>query len=721
MQQKQWRSRAALASVTNQIEHFLEQSGFDRAPWLAVGFGVGIALWFRLDNRWDWLGLIALCLGAALLAMVAMQRDGRWPFMRQAIMAMAAMIAAGCATVWAKSALVGTPPIAHAMAPVLIGKVLERQNQPAESRIRLVLATREPHTGEAIRVRVHVPMPQDRPGISEGAIVRLRARLMPPNPPKLPGGYDFARTAWFEGIAATGTVLGPVEVVQPAQGGQWLARLQHGLSDHVRANLAGSPGGIAAAFASGDRGGISFGDEQAMRDAGLTHLLSVSGLHVSAVVGGAYVIALRLLALIPALALRVRLPVLASGVGGLVGIGYTLLTGAQVPTVRSCLGALLVLAALAFGRQPLSMRMLAMVAMLVMVLWPESLVGPSFQMSFGSVMAIIAVHDCAPAKAFLAPRPESRIKRTGRHLFMILLTGMVIELALMPIALFHFHRAGIYGSLANVIAIPLTTFVSMPMIALALVLDGFGAGAPAWWLTGKSLELLLALAQGTAAIPHAVSLLPTMGAGRFGLFLGGMLWLGLWHGRGRLLGLVPALAAAFSLASLRPPDVLITGDGRNLGIVTGQSGGPAALGQAALLILREGKSTYTSDTMLEAAGMRGRVARLADWPGAQCNKDFCLITLGRGGRIWRLLIARRDVDVAPADLAKACAGVDIVVAPQKLYGPCRPAMIKADRQMLMRTGGLALDLEARRVRTVAQDEGEHPWWRAPRRLPRRVE
>jgi len=120
-------------------------------------------------------------------------------------------------------------------------------------------------------------------------------------------------------------------------------------------------------------------------------------------------------------------------------------------------------------------------------------------MSFGSVVAIIAVAQSAPAREFLAHRAEPWWLRTARHLFMILLTGMVIDLALMPIALYHFHRAGIYGSLANVVAIPLTTFVTMPLIALALALDVVGIGAPAWWLVEQSLRLLLEIAHFTAA------------------------------------------------------------------------------------------------------------------------------------------------------------------------------------------------------------------------------
>jgi competence protein ComEC len=704
-------SGAILSSIALRAEHFLNDAGADRWPWLAVGVGGGIGLWFALANAWLWLGVSAFGIGLAALALLFPAVS--YGLLRGALAGMGLAVAAGCALIWAKSALVGTPAIVQPMAPVITARVMDRYAQPADHRLRLELAFAEPGSGRPILARLSMPEGADRPGLTEGAIVRLRARLMPPGAPDLPGGYDAARAAWFDGVAATGTVIGPVTVLTPAAGDSWLARARHALADHVRSRVAGPAGGIAAAFASGDRGGIPASDEAAMRDSGLTHLLSVSGLHVSAVIAGVYVLAIRLLALFPWLALRVRLPLLASACGGLAGIGYTLLTGAQVPTVRSVLGALLVMLGLALGRQPFTVRLLAVAAICTMLLWPEAVIGPSFQMSFGSVLALVVLHDCAPVRAFLAPREEGWWVRMTRHLAMILLAGMVIDLALMPIALFHFHRAGIYGSMANLVAIPLTTFVSMPAIALGLALDLVGAGGPAWWVCGQSLDLLLAIARWTAARPASVTIMPAMDGGRFVLFVGGMLWLALWHGRARLWGLVPAVAAILSLAWLHPPSVLITGDGRNIGI-TGVPG-------RALLILREGKGARTGETMLEAAGLSGPVTPLATWPGARCSEGFCALDLDHGGRRWRLLIARGKGEPAPAQLAGACAQSDIVVAPDKLYGPCHPRIIKADRSLLLRSGGLALDLEHRTVTTVAQSAGDHPWWRAPHLAPRQTD
>ena len=769
-----WRSARGLSSgLADRAEAFLADAGFERAPWLAVAFAMGIAAWFVLPDRPSWTAFIGGCAGVAALAAWLGRGGERWPYLRQAAVVAALALAAGCTVIWVKSAVVGTPPIARPAVVRLTGWVEKREEQPADARIRLVLRTRLAAGAAPVRVRLNLPAQHDVPGLAEGAVITVRGRIMPPAPPMLPGGYDFARTAWFAGIAATGAVLGTPEVQRAAVGGGWLRERQRQLSAHVRARLGGSPGAIAAAFASGDRGAIAEIDDQAMRDAGLTHLLSISGLHVSAVVALAYVLALRLLALWPWLALRVRLPLVAAAAGAGAGVAYTLLTGAEVPTVRSCLGALLVLFALAAGREPLSLRLLAVAAGFVMMLWPEAVVGPSFQLSFGAVIAIVSLHSSAPVRNFLAAREEGMLARGARNLAMLLLTGLVIELALMPIGLFHFHRAGLYGALANVIAIPLTTFATMPLIALALILDIAGIGAPVWWLCGKSLELLLALAHWTADQPGAVRHLPAMSRGTFALFVGGLLWLALWRGRVRLWGLAPMALALGLLLILRAPDILVSGDGHQVAI-SDPGGGP-------LLVLRESRSggaragggrasgrklegpggaaqtfvpggsfaarsdeatsggsdmaavrtagvatsaesvaaqvtnprprgSFAQETLLEMAGQGGEVMPIAAWPGARCSIDACLIDLVRGGRTWRILVTRTRDLIEPGELMPACAAADIVIADRRLPRNCQPKWLKADRSLLWHTGGIAIDLAGRTYTTVAASEGAHGWW-----------
>ena len=703
LQQTPWRMRGRLSSYLDRAEGFLERAAFDRGPWLAVALAAGIAAWFALPNAGWWVAAIATGLLLALGGVALWRGDERRNHLMLAAGALGLVFAFGTALIWARSATVGAEPMARPLSTLVEGRVLERIEQPADDRTRLVLATRD-REGRAMRVRVNVPLERDDPAFREGAVVRMQARLMPPAPPMLPGGYDFARAAWFEGFAATGSAQGPVELVAAGEGEAWLAPLQRRLAAHVRSQLDGSPGAIAAAFASGDRGAIDRADEDAMRDAGLTHLLSISGVHVSAVVAAGYLLAIKLLALWPWLALRVRLPVVAAGVGALVGIAYTLLTGAEVPTVRSCVGAVLVLGALAMGREPISLRLVAVAGAFVLLLWPESIVGPSFQMSFAAVVAIAALHSARPVKALLARREEGLAAKLARGALALLLTGLVIEVALMPIVLFHFHRAGVYGAFANVLAIPLVTFVSMPLIALALLLDLAGLGGPVWWLAGRSLEAMLWIAHVAANQPGAVKLMPQMGWGTFALFVAGGLWLALWRGRARLWGLGAAGLATVLLLLTPTPDVLISGDGRQVGVVTEDG---------RLLSLRDTRSEFTRDNLMELAGVEADPVPLAEWPGAECSADFCVLAVERAGRTWQLLLARSRNLIEERALAAACERADIVVADRYLPRSCRPRELLADRRMLDVSGGLALVLQADGIEqaTVADTQGEHGWWR----------
>lgn len=703
------RLSSVLAKMFELADGFLDSHPFERGLWLVVAFAAGIVAWVALPTQADWIALVLAVLAAGLVALAFLD-ETRVPHLRLALFGTAVMFAAGIGTIWTKSALLGQPGIARPIVVTLEGRVLERREEPAKARARLLVIARLPEFAEAVRVRVNLPLGKDSPAITEGAQIRVRVRLMPPAAPMLPGAYDFARTAWFNGLAATGSALGEVTITSPSMQGATLRGAQRALADHVRSQLSGSPGTIAAALASGDRGAIATADEDAMRDAGLTHLLSISGLHVSALVGAVYFLVARLLAAIPWVALRIRVPIAAALMGALAGIAYTLLTGAEVPTIRSCIGALLVLIALALGRDPLSLRMVAVGALVVMLFWPEAVVGPSFQMSFAAVIAIIAFHSAAPVRGFLTAEHHGPLVRMARNLILLLATGLVIELALMPIGLFHFHRAGVYGSLANVIAIPLTTFVTMPLIGLALLLDSVGIGAPAWWLAGKSLELLLALAHFVAARPGAVTMLPAIAPWTFALFVSGMLWLALWTGKVRLWGAIPAGFAVIAMIVTPTPDILVTGDGHHVGL-TGAGDD--------LIVLRMGRGDYMRDNLLELAGMEGTLRPIDEWPAARCNGDFCTATINSNGKRFTLLLSRSRAYIDEMSLAAACERTDIIVSDRRLPFSCRPRMLKADRRILATTGGLAVDLETGAIRTVAQTQGQHGWYRWPEPLAER--
>ena len=673
------------------IETWLEAEREQLVLWLPVALGAGIAAWFALPDATRWTGFL---IGAAALALIGVALWGG-RFGRAVAVAGVAMTL-GCALIWWRAESVAAPVLARPAVVAFEGRVTRIEQLPARDLVRVTLAP----LGRADlpgKVRVNLAEDDVPAGLGRGAVVRLRARLMPPPAPSVPGAYDFARVAWFDGLGATGRGFAPVEVLRPGEAAG--ADLRARLSAHIQSRIEGSGGGIASALATGDRGAISDADAEAMQRSGLAHLLSVSGLHVTAVTAAAMLLVLRLLALSPTLALRWRLPLVAAGAGAAAAIGYTWLTGAEVPTIRSCLAALLVLLALSLGREAITLRLVAAGALVVLLLWPEALAGPSFQLSFAAVTAIVALHESPRMKRWFGRREEGRGRRLLRGLGSLLVTGVAVELALMPIALYHFHQAGLYGALANIVAIPLTTFVIMPVEALALLFDVAGLGAPFWWFAAHALDLLLLLARATAHAPGAVAALPAMPGGAFALMVFGGLWIALWRTRLRWAGAAPlALGAVWAL--LTPaPDLLVTGDGRHLAI---------RMGDGSMALLRDRAGDYTRSMLSENGGVDDALVALAGQPGVRCSPDLCLIEHRAGGRTWRIAATRSAYLVPWRAMIELCRAADIVVSDRRLPQGCTPRWLKLDREMLARTGGIAVTFGSARVVTV-RGAGTHPW------------
>lgn len=671
--------------------------------WLPVMFGLGIALWFLLPGPSLKVSVIFLALAGAFAGWAL---GGRERLSGRAVLVSCLAVAAGCGSIWWKSERVAAPVLERAAIVRLVGWVERVELLAAREQVRLVIQT---SPGQSLPPRLRVSLNSNVPEnlkIRAGDTVRIRVRLVPPPRAALPGGYDFARRAWFEQLGAVGSGMGKVErlAAEPDQDGGIRARL----SAHIQSRVEGGPGAIAAAFATGDRGAISAEDDEAMRRSGLAHLLSISGLHVTAAVAGAMWLTLRLLALSPWLALRIPLVTVSAASGALVGLGYTLLTGGEIPTVRSLLAALLVLLALVLGREAITLRLIAAGALLVMFVWPEALIGPSFQLSFAAVTAIVALHSSPRMIAMFAPRDERWLGKVGRNLLSLFLTGIVVEVALMPIALFHFHKTGIYGAAANILAIPLTTFIVMPAEALALALDSVGLGAPAWWVVEQSLALLLWTAHAVAAAPGATASLPAMPLAAYALMLGGGLWLLLWSRRWRWWGVVPLVWGAMWSMTVVPPDLLITGDGRHVA---------ARMNDGAYVLLRERAGEFVRDQLAEAAGIDEELASLAEQPGVRCSPDFCVWTMERAGRRWTVMASRSGYRTDWKPLVAACAQVDIVIADRWLPKGCAPRWLKADRKALTETGGLAIRLDPPQADAVAASWAGMPWGNPPTIMP----
>jgi competence protein ComEC len=662
------------------------------APWLAVAMGAGVIAYFGLrEEPPGWTLLLAPLL--ILLAVLVAQRmpQAGWVIGLAGAAALGFGVAAWHA--WRAPPL-ATPP---SRAVILSGIVQHVDLLPEGRRLTLAAARfgpDEPIQPRSFRVRLRANDPA-RP--EPGDRVTVRALVRAPSAPAFPGAWDFQRAAFFAGQGGAGFAIGASEVTADSGSSLPLAGLRAALEARATRVVPGPAGAVAAALLTGGKSAIPAADLTAMRDAGLAHLLSVSGLHIAIVMGVSFWAVRLLIACWRWLALRVDGKALA-GIAALAAGGfYMMLTGAQVPMQRSFATAVLVTLALLTGRQAISMRSLALAAAAVMVISPVALLGPSFQMSFAAVLALIAGWE-------VLKRPMTRLRgdaawwRKGLVFAAGLVgTSVLAGLATAPFGLAHFGRLQWYGVAANAVAVPLTSVLIMPAGMLAAALMPLGLDGPALRVMGWGCETVLAVAREVASWPGAAQTarpLPSWGMATVAF---GMVWLCLWRLRWRWLG-VPVLAFGLMSPMLhRSPDLFVSGDARLVGVVAGGE---------MWLQRQPGASTMTRDFWLRDHGLTAARALPASGEEAggaiHCAPGACRLQPVPDGPVAILL--RGD---PPGD---ACGRVGLVVSAEPVRGRC-PGSHVIDRFSVWRNGPHAVWFEAGALRIVSDRawRGERPW------------
>ncbi|MEO1190145.1 MAG: ComEC/Rec2 family competence protein [Pseudomonadota bacterium] len=705
--------RASLDRVTaavrwpGSLDRLIEAERDRWLLWLPVAFGGGIALYFLLKQEppW-WVSLPPLA--AALTALIWLRQQ----LVPVYLLTLLAAFSAGLGAAQIRSELVAGPLLTERIGPTQVtGRLIQVERRVADSRLLIAPTAIGGLTADELPRRLRLRLAGKRElALSPGDQISLRATLLPPPPPALPGGYDFGRDAFFRGIGAVGFILGPVERLDvPAAGGWRLfwEGLRDDLGQEIRQALPPAEAGIAEALLTGQRAAIDPELQEAYRASGLAHLLAISGLHVG-LIAGLFFLGLRaLLALFPPIALRWPIKKIAALVTALVLPFYLPMVGASVPTQRACLMALVVLAAILLDRRAISLRLVAWAALVVLAWSPEVLLGASFQLSFAAVTALVAVYESWRANRQGWERDERWERRLLLYFLGVVTTSLIAGLATAPFAAYHFHRLATYGLLANLIAVPLTAFWIMPWCLLVYLLLPFGLQGLAFEPLSWGLSILNGVALEVAELPGALVHLPAMPLwGLAAIALGG-LWLCLWRTRWRLLGLAVLLAGCLSGLTYRAPDILITADQRLIALA-----GPDE--QLWLSTRRVGR--FSADLWL-----RRRAQASADtWAEAEAGGETWLRCDSLGCRY------RHDGGLAalalrPEALREDCTGVDLLIARSPVPRDCLRSGQVLDRFDFWRNGGHAVWLSVGEVRidSVAQARGNRPWSPA-RRSSRRV-
>ena len=649
--------------------------------WTPVAFGGGAAVYIGLLNEPP-IWAAGLAAGIALLVAFAVRLWGRSRVLMIAA-GLLAFAASGFATGVVKAWWVASPVAPADRSPVTVeGWVVDVVNADA-SKPRLLIAptfisTLSPEQTPA-RIRVSLRSPQAL--IGPGQPIRLRAILGPPPPPAAPGAYDFARDAFFGGIGGSGLAIGAPQVIdlpEPSldlrvqlavNAGRW------SLARRLVARIGEHDGGLAAALTTGHQAWLDPNDVQAMRDSGLAHILSISGVHM-AIVGGFVFGGLRLLiAAWPWMALRVSGKKIAAA-GGMIAIAaYLVLSGAPPPAIRSALTACIAFMAVLLDRRALSLHSLAIAALVVLAVQPEAVAQPGFQMSFAATAALLALAEAWPHPSTPVDLPGWIRWLQGLRTWLIAgaMVSLVAGMATDPFSIQHFNRVTLWGLPANISSEVLSSFVVMPMLALGVLGELVGIGEPFLWAAAWGLKGVAWTARLFAAAPHAVVWIPSAPGAALAVSFLGLLFICLWKGRLRWLGL-PLFAAVWLWPRAPAPDLWIAPGGANIAVKDGAS--------SVLLRPRAQLFGYGIWARRRGLAMPADLGAASD-AAFDCGRDSCTpkaaATIHVAGW-WR----RKPID--DEALAALCASSDIVVL-RTGEGACRGKLVIGEADLVR--GGAA--------------------------------
>lgn len=666
-------------------------------PWLPIAFGLGIAIYFAAEREpalWAALGLVGVTAAAAWLAR---RRPVAFPLLLGA-----AAAAAGFAASTVKSARVAHPVLMHVASNVEIaGWVMMREERERSDRIVVHVHRIDGGRLDEAPDRVRVSV---RKGAAPpvGSFVAFKARLNPPQPPLRPGGYDFARDLWFQGIGASGFVLGAVKFQDPpAPASAWLAyaALVQGVRDaidrRIRAAVSGDAGSIASALITGKRDAISAPVNDAMYTSSLAHVLSISGYHMAIVAGVMFLVVRGLLALIPTFATRYPIKKWAAAAALAAAALYLALSGAEVATQRAFIMTAVVLGGVLVDRAALTLRTLAIAALVVLVIAPQSVVHPSFQMSFAATLALVAAYErgLPLMKAQVRSSLGARLALWGvSQAAGLIFASLVAGLATTLYAAYHFHRLAPYGVIANLIAMPIVSVLVMPAGLAALAVMPFGFDGFLWRLMGQGIEWMIAVATTVASLPGAVGRIGAFGTGPLLLGTAGLALLCLLRTRLRWSG-VAVLVIAVVLAVRTPlPDVLATESAEAVGVRD-------AAGR--LAIIRFGADAFAAREWLAAEADARAPGDASLREGTRCDEVGCVARTADGAAI----ALARSAEAFADDCVKAA----VIVTRHNPPSGCSAMVLQ--RAELAQTGAVAL----RRVngaweRTDARPPGyQRPW------------
>jgi competence protein ComEC len=658
--------------------------------WVPVCLGLGIGAYFALPvepvaRDFVALGAVAVLAAALIRPLGAVLGP----------VAVAVVLAsAGFGLTAARSHMVAAPILGFRYYGPIEGRIVRIDRSQSDA-IRLTLdqVRLDRMSPERTPVRVRISLQGEQGWITPvpGLRVMTTGHLSPPNGPVEPGDFDFRQMAWFDGLGAVGYTRNPVLALAAAEEGRAglaIDRIRMVLSRALQDRVAGDPGGFAAAVMTGDRSGISQEANEDMRASNLYHIVSISGMHMGMLTAFVFAVVRTGVSLIPPLALRFSAKKIAALVALPVAAFYLALAGRDVPTERAFVMVAVMLVAVLMDRQALTLRSVAIAALIVLVLRPESLTNPGFQMSFAAVVALIFVFGRIPH--LMGERPLWQ--RLSLPVALLLLSSLVAGTATAPYAAAHFNRVAHYGLIANLLATPAMGVLVMPGGVILAVLGPLGIEQPAVWMIDYGSRWILFVADQVASTGGAMSAVLKPPGAVLPLLTLGLLFVVLWQGRSRLAGFVPVAAALLLWLGAERPTLLVADTGALVGLMTPE-------GRALSKPKGDG---FAAENWLENDGVMTTQEVAFGYPGLEQAGRVTRIALGDA------VILQVSGQTALDGLA-GCGGADVLIS-NVAVTDARPCEVY-DIARLRDTGALSASVQdgALRIRSVSDAAGARLW------------
>ncbi len=678
--------------------------------WAPVCFSAGISAYFALPVEPHILILVL----AGVIAAALHKATRAWSIVQPVTIALI-LVAAGLLTTKVRTIWVAAPILERTLYAAKVDALVEYIQPRNDRGPRVTMIVRRierlplHETPHRVRVRFQRPIPNLRPG----HLISFKATLTPPAPPALPGGYDFGRAAYYQSLGAVGFAIGRPTISPPPEdtGVSLMAKAaiqtwRQQIGVRITNVLPGQTGAIAMALMTGERGRVERATLEAYRDAGLLHLLSISGLHM-AIMAGSVFLALRfVLASFPTLALNIAIKKWTAVVAIVAAFGYLMISGSTHATIRACIMVTIMMVAVILDRPGLALRNVAIAGMLILMTSPESLLHAGFQMSFAAVIALIAFYEIIQKRRSHAPsRPQPGwFSVMAWFLLGIIGSTVIASIAVAPIAAFHFHKSQQFAVLANLIAVPVCNLIVMPAALLAFLSMPFGLESLPLLLMGQGIEVMTWCAEQVAALPGAVARLPAFSTVAFGFIVMGGLWLCLWQLSWRWLGLV-WITIGIALAPYHQrPSVLVGREGRLVAVRSSDG---------TLAVIQGRRTKFELEQWLAHDGDNRRPTDIRSKAGFRCDRKGCTAPI-QGKPL--------AVSLHPASLQDDCERSAILILPYPVPNGCTSDRLMVWDFWSMRKLGthayFAGEGGEARLHTVADARGNRPWSRRHFQSPR---